>query len=75
MKIKKIDIALLIGFVIAIVAGNFSAFANNCDDIRSSVVRLHILANSDSEEDQQLKLMVRIAYYPALMKSLAMPIR
>ena len=59
MKIKKIDIALLIGFVIAIVAGNFSAFANNCDDIRSSVVRLHILANSDSEEDQQLKLMVR----------------
>ena len=59
MKIKKIDIALLIGFVIAIVAGNFSAFANNCDDIRSSVVRLHILANSDSREDQQLKLMVR----------------
>lgn len=59
MKIKKIDIALLIGFVIAIIAGNFSAFANNCDDIRSSVVRLHILANSDSKEDQQLKLMVR----------------
>lgn len=59
MKIKKIDLALLIGFVIAIVVGNFTAFANNCDDIRSSVVRLHILANSDSEEDQQLKLMVR----------------
>lgn len=59
MKVKKIDIALLLGFIIAIVVGNFTAFANNCDDIRSNVVRLHILANSDSKDDQQLKLKVR----------------
>lgn len=29
------------------------------DELRESVLRLHILANSDSERDQQLKLMVR----------------
>lgn len=29
------------------------------DSLRSSVLRLHILAESDSEEDQRLKLMVR----------------
>ncbi|MBP3380220.1 MAG: stage II sporulation protein R [Ruminococcus sp.] len=29
------------------------------DDLRASVLRLHILAESDSEEDQRLKLMVR----------------
>lgn len=37
----------------------FTTFAAQCDDVRSSVLRLHILANSDSEEDQALKLKVR----------------
>lgn len=32
-----------------------------CNDIRQSVVRLHILANSDTEADQALKLTVRDA--------------
>lgn len=56
---KKLDLALLIGLVAAIMLGNFSAFAQDCEDLRTSVMRLHILANSDSEADQQLKLMVR----------------
>lgn len=30
-----------------------------CSDISSSVFRLHVIANSDSEEDQNLKLIVR----------------
>ena len=34
-------------------------FGSECRDIRESVFRLHILANSDSSEDQQLKLKVR----------------
>ena len=36
-------------------------FAENCEVIRSQVVRVHILAHSDSEEDQALKLKVRDA--------------
>ena len=32
-----------------------------CEGVRQNVVRLHILANSDSEEDQALKLKVRDA--------------
>ena len=34
-------------------------FAEDCGEIRQKVVRLHVLANSDSEEDQALKLRVR----------------
>lgn len=40
---------------------SFTSFANECDEIRQSVLRLHILANSDSKEDQALKLKVRDA--------------
>ena len=56
---KKIDIALLIGLIFTIVFSNISAFANDYDELRGNVVRLHILANSDSNEDQTLKLKVR----------------
>ncbi len=36
-------------------------FYGECQGVRENVVRLHILANSDSEEDQMLKLKVRDA--------------
>ena len=58
---KKIDIALLLGLIIAIIISSVDAFANNFEDISDSVLRFHILANSDSEEDQALKLKVRDA--------------
>lgn len=40
-------------------------FAAVCGEIRSEVVRLHILANSDSGADQELKLRVRDAVLTA----------
>ncbi len=40
-------------------------FAANCAVVRDRVVRLHILANSDSESDQTLKLLVRDAVVEA----------
>lgn len=61
---KKVELAVICGLIITIIAGSisgFSAFAKQCDDIRGSVLRLHILANSDSKADQQLKLNVRDA--------------
>lgn len=40
-------------------------FGGQCADIREKVVRVHVLANSDSEEDQALKLRVRDAVLTA----------
>lgn len=60
MKTKcffRISVAL--GLVISIAALNFTAFARDCREVRKNTLRLHVLANSNSEEDQALKLLVR----------------
>lgn len=51
--------ALAIGLAFSIGVSSFSAFARDCEGIRGSVLRFHILANSDSAADQELKLAVR----------------
>ncbi len=58
---KKWEIAAVLGLILAVVLGNFGSFAQKLNDLHHSVLRLHILANSDSEEDQHLKLLVRDA--------------
>lgn len=58
---KLIEAALLIGMLISIFAQGVCAFAEERQGITEDVFRLHILANSDSDEDQQLKLKVRNA--------------
>lgn len=50
--------ALLSGFFISILI-SFSGFCGKCEDISQKVLRLHIIANSDSIEDQDLKIKVR----------------
>jgi stage II sporulation protein R len=57
--LKKIEISVLIGLVITILIGSITTFAADCSQIREDVLRLHILANSDTDEDQALKLRVR----------------
>ncbi len=61
MKISRNFTAAIIISIIFLLLWNISVFAYQCGEIRSDVLRLHILANSDSEEDQQLKLKVRDA--------------
>ncbi len=56
---KRIEKAMIIGLILSVIVGSYTAFARECGQIRESVLRLHILANSDSEEDQTLKLQVR----------------
>ena len=51
------EIALLIGMAVFLISVAVSL--QNRDQLADKVVRLHILANSDSEEDQALKLRVR----------------
>lgn len=38
---------------------NFASFQTKCETISEKVLRIHILANSNSKEDQELKLKVR----------------
>ncbi len=58
-KLKVIEIALLIGLAVFLVSGVLALRTQ--DALADKVVRLHVLANSDSEEDQELKLRVRDA--------------
>jgi len=56
---RKIDLALLIGLIIAVAVSNFTSFEQSYESLQNGVLRLHVLANSDSDEDQELKLKVR----------------
>ena len=51
--------ALLAGLIFTLFLSSAQAFADTCDPIREEVLRLHILADSVSEEDQQVKIAVR----------------
>ena len=59
-RIKAINISLAVALVFSILISLID-FDAKCEDLRENVFRLHIIANSDSEEDQQLKLKVRDA--------------
>ena len=63
-KILTVELAVLAAFIITCVISTMS-FASACEDIRNSVLRMHVVANSDSEEDQCLKLKVRDAVLEA----------
>lgn len=55
---KIIISSLLIAFILSSYF-SLASFVSSSEKIRSSVLRLHIRANSDSEIDQNLKLKVR----------------
>lgn len=52
-------IALIIGLTITVAAGQYSTKVQN--HISENLLRLHVIANSDSIEDQNLKLEIRDA--------------
>lgn len=55
---RTIQRALIVGVVFSFLF-SIIGFQSQCRAISQSVLRLHILANSDSPEDQELKLRVR----------------
>lgn len=59
LKEHIMTISMLIGTAAAVLLGSFSAFAEECEEMPDRLFRLHILANSDSEEDQRLKYELR----------------
>ncbi len=56
---KKLELALLLGLAGAICFSSLTKTAESRSDLEDNVLRLHILANSDSIDDQALKLKVR----------------
>ncbi len=58
-KLHLLEIALLIALAVFLLAGSFAGRTQTA--LADKVVRLHVLANSDSEADQALKLKVRDA--------------
>ena len=65
MDRKKRWVRAMAGGLLLCAALSLCGAYSSLQGIRQSVVRLHILANSDSEEDQQLKLRVRDAVVTA----------
>lgn len=59
MKRITMIAALTAGIIFFTALGAFTVFAKQCEDVRGEVLRLHIPANSDSAEDQQIKLEIR----------------
>lgn len=59
MKKFLIISTLFAGIVLSAAFGTFEMFSARCNEVSSEVLRLHIPANSDSIEDQQLKLELR----------------
>ena len=55
---KKIKISVTVGIVVAILF-SICSFAKTSEEIRSDVLRLHVIANSDTSVNQNLKLRLR----------------
>jgi len=71
-KIKMLSILILL-FFLYISLSAFSYAENIVSNIKDNVFRLHVIANSDSSEDQALKLLVRdniISYMNSICENL-----
>ena len=56
-RLKRWEVALMLGVLCAVLAGAW--LDREQTELADSVIRLHVIANSDSGEDQALKLAVR----------------
>ncbi len=56
-KLKRWELALLFGVLCILAAGSW--LGKEQQELADSVIRFHVIANSDSREDQALKLAVR----------------
>ncbi len=57
-KRKTFTLSIAAGLIFSVLL-SFMGFDASCREIEKEVLRLHIVANSDSEADQKLKLKVR----------------
>lgn len=55
----KLFMKILVSTIVVAVMLSVVPFQSTCKELENDVLRLHIIANSDTEEDQNLKLKVR----------------
>ena len=58
---KRIETAMIIGLILALLTSKLGVFAQNCELLRENTLRLHVIAHSDLPQDQEIKLLVRDA--------------
>lgn len=71
IKLKTIFLVVTLLFIYILLCASVYA-STLSSDISTSIFRLHVIANSDSEEDQDLKYLVRdgvISYMNELLNS------
>ncbi len=64
-KMRGVETVLLIGIIFTMFTSMINRTVAASSEVRSETLRLHIIANSDTEEDQALKLKVRDAVLEA----------
>jgi len=70
-KIATVDLVMLIALVLIVMGSSVKALSAEAAEIRNNTLRLHMLANSDSNEDQALKLQLRDALLEQYSTTLA----
>lgn len=58
MKRNRLELSFLFAFLVTVII-SLCGFETECKTISTKILRLHVIAASDSEADQQLKLKVR----------------
>ena len=56
-KLKRWELALMVGIITALAVGSW--LGQEQRELADSVIRLHVIANSDSQADQSLKVALR----------------
>ena len=57
-RLRALEIAALVALIMTFFV-QMLPFCRGCRDLYDNMLRLHVIANSDSAEDQRLKLLVR----------------
>ncbi len=58
MKTVKFELAAIVAFIICVFLSAYN-LDRECDGIRQNILRLHVIAASDTEYDQSVKLQLR----------------
>ncbi len=56
---KKLEISVFLGLILSVIISLFLQTNLTAHAVRSETLRLHIIANSNSEYDQNIKLLIR----------------
>lgn len=71
VKIAAADLVMLIALLLIVAGSSVKALSAEAKEICNNTLRLHMLANSDSNEDQSLKLKLRDALLAEYSTALA----